>query len=77
MFRALTTLAAFAALAVSAAPVASAGTSRKPPMHDIHFTWNAAPPKAGPSKARVGGKMHLEDVSMGVKLNTFGGNDTL
>jgi hypothetical protein len=27
----------------------------------------AAPPTAGPSKARVGGKMHLEDISLGVK----------
>jgi hypothetical protein len=72
MIRALSILAAVAALAVSAAPVASAGTSKKPPrsndepLESISFL-KAVPPKAGPSKARVGGKMHLEDISLGVK----------
>ena len=80
MFRALSMLTAVAALAVSAAPVASAGTSKKPPSPtflDQPKPVTSFKPKAGPSKARVGGKMHLEDVSLGVKLNTFGGNDTL
>jgi hypothetical protein len=71
-------LAAIVALVVSAAPVASAGTSKaKAPRFEraeraTAFVWlaelspvKATSPKAGPSKARVGGKMHLEDVSMG------------
>jgi hypothetical protein len=64
MFRALTILAAVVALTVSAAPAvgplavsaapASAATSKK-----------KAPP-SGTGVGRVGGKMHLEDVSLGI-----------
>jgi len=75
MIRALSTLAAIVALAVSVTP-ASAGllssplgltTKPKPAVQfeEVHANLKAARPKAGPSKARVGGKMHLEDVSMG------------
>ena len=69
MFRALSIIAAIAALAVSAAPVASAHNQ---PFDDgagnaAAGLTKAAPPKAGRSKARVGGKMHLEDISLGVK----------
>ncbi len=70
MIRALSIIAAVAALAVSAAPVASAGpgsgtgtgVGSDHAWANYHFKA-----KAGPSKARVGGKMHLEDVSLGVK----------
>jgi hypothetical protein len=51
VIRAVTILGTFVALAVSAAPVVSAGTSKKSP--------------SGPSKARVGGKTHLQGVSIG------------
>ncbi len=62
MTRALTTIAAIAALAVTAAPVASAATSKKaPPRGSIGasevFELNIA-------TKRVGGKMHLEDISL-------------
>jgi hypothetical protein len=52
MFRALTVLAAVVALAVSAAP-ASAATSTKATS-------------SGTAQGRVGGKMHLEDISLGI-----------
>ena len=55
MIRALTILAAVAALAVSAAPIASAGTSKKPPSPTFldqpqptsvsHLSLRKAPPK--------------------------------
>jgi hypothetical protein len=51
MFRALAILAAVVALAVSAAP-APAGTSKAP--------------STGTAQGRVGGKMHLEDISLGI-----------
>jgi hypothetical protein len=52
MIRLLTIVAVVVALAVSAAP-ASAATSKK------------APP-SGTGVGRVGGKMHLDDVSLGI-----------
>jgi len=84
MFRALTTLTAIVALAVSAAPVASAfersnapftvDMAKKPPPGLLVGGSGGAgslgrTSKAGASKARVGGKMHLEDVSLGVKAS--------
>ena len=69
MIRVLSILAAVAALAVTAAPV---GSAHNQPFDDgagnaAAGLTKAAPPKAGASKARVGGKMHLEDISLGVK----------
>ncbi len=68
MIRALSILAAIVALAVSAAPVASAGPGNG---GGTDHAWGVPYFKAvaGPSKARVGGKMHLEDVSLGVKAS--------
>ncbi len=76
MLRALI-LAAVVAFVVSAAPIASAGPSKNPtPRCTAGITYTEcddpgvkAPPKAGPSKARVGGKMHLEGISLGVKAS--------
>jgi hypothetical protein len=67
MIRALTILAAVAALAVTAAPVSSAHLQ---PADDgagpaAAGLTKAAPPKAGPSRARVGGKMHVQVISIG------------
>ncbi len=55
--------------AVSATPVASAGSNTLKNSMVTGFGLKAAPPTAGPSKGRVGGKMHLEDISMGAKAS--------
>jgi hypothetical protein len=78
MFRAFTLIAAVAALVVSAAPALAERSNapftvdmaKKPPSPTFIInqpTSVSFKPNAGPSKARVGGKMHLEDISLGVK----------
>jgi hypothetical protein len=66
IFRALSILTAIAALAVSAAPIASAGSSTKPPprsghMEEIPFYYatylKAAPPKPPRMGTRSGGEI--------------------
>lgn len=65
--RALSILAAVAALAVTAAPV---GSAHQQPFDDgagnvVGGLTKAAPLKAGSAKAKLGGKMHLEHISIG------------
>jgi hypothetical protein len=61
MTRVLTTIAAVAALAVSAAPAVGAlGVSV---AHASAATSKKSPP-SGTGVGRVGGKMHLDDISM-------------
>ena len=75
MFRALSILAAAAALAVSAAPVASAGSSKTPPPRGTAFCkqFEDSCDRLHENEGIDGGFIKAKPRS----LNTFGGNDTL